>query len=277
VRRVADLDQVIRHAVALSLGLALAADYATAQSATISGRIVAKGTSAAIAGAEIALTPGSRRLVSDDDGSFRFEQVAPGNVTLFVRHIGFSPESASFAVEARDDLDIVIELNRVAQTLDTVSVSARQNVIPRGKLAGFYERKRVGIGKYIDSDMIAKEPNARLGDLIISLSPGTKLVRARNGFSAWIATTRDTGARPEGIRMDPLDARRGADPLACYPDVYLDGMNVYRFGTGQPLFDINSIASAEAAAIELYVGAARIPAEYNSSSAACGVLLIWTK
>ena len=272
------MDEMIRSLWCASLGVALVATATLAQNgAAIAGRVVTKASKAGIAGAEVSLGPGSRRVTSDAAGHFEFAQVPAGVVSLVVKRLGFAPESASFEVQSNEDLDVLIELTATVQQLDTVSVAGRSEPVATGKLTGFYDRKRVGIGKFIDGDEIAKEPHDKLGDLIAIRTPGSRLVRGRIGFVAWLATTRDSNLRPARAPMDPNDVRRGADPNACFPDVYIDGTNVNRFGTGAPLFDINSINAADVAAIEVYVGAARIPIQYNSSSAACGVLLIWLR
>ena len=92
-----------------------------------------------------------------------------------------------------------------------------------------------------------------------------------------MATTRQVGTSRGTRSIDESDRMRGADPNACYPDVYVDGTMVYAFGYGRPLFDINSLSTADVAAIELYTGTSRVPSQYNKRSAVCGVLLIWTR
>ena len=264
--------------VTLGVVVLLAPLVAGAQEhARIAGRVVYKSTKAGIPGAEVRLLPPSAPLVTDSGGFFRFDRVLPGDVTLIVRRVGFAPESAFFEVHPREDLDVLVELRESVQQLDTVNVAGRADPLATGKLKGFYERKHFGIGALIDAGDLKGEVHQQLGDVITSRVPGTRLVRGRLGPSSWIATRRDSGIRPAGARLDQIDRQLGADPTACYPDVYVDGVNVYQFGFGRRLFDISSINTFDVAAIEVYVGAARIPIQYNKSSSACGVLLIWTK
>ena len=260
-----------------ALGAALIARPALAQNdASIGGRIVGKTSRAPVAGADIELAPGARRLVSDDAGRFKFGQVSPGNVTLLVRRIGFVPESLYVTVASREDLDLVIELEQAAQSLDTVTVAAKSTPIPRGKLAAFYERKSFGIGRFIDSTVLSQQENRQLGELIASRTPGTRLIRARGSNAAWISTSRGTGSIAPA-QLDPFDVRRGANPRACYPEVYVDGAIVYSYGKGMPLFDINQITTNTVAAVEVYVGPSQTPMQYAKVGAVCGVVLIWTK
>jgi hypothetical protein len=265
-------------ALVLTLGSVAALPAFAQNGATIAGRVVHKATKAGIVGAEVRLAPDGRTLTSDAAGHFQFDAVAAGPVSLLVRRIGFAAESASFDVAANDDLDVLVELQEVPRSLDTVLVAASESPLARGKLAAFYERKRMGIGKFIEAQELDREVGSRLADAIVSRTPGTKIVRARFGAIGWIATSRDPGGRPgSGVRLDPSDALLGADPKECYPDVWVDGVKVYTFNSGMRLFDVNSIPTNNIAAIEFYVGAARIPLEYNSSNSNCGVLLLWLK
>jgi hypothetical protein len=265
--------------LALAACLVMHAASASAQGdARIAGRVVHKSSKAGIPGAEVLLAPRTQRVVSDSAGHFRFEGIQAGIVALLVKRVGFAPESASFEIAAREDVDILVEMEETAQTLDTVNIAARADPIPRGKLAAFEERKRFGIGRFIDSTVLKNQANRQLGELIVSRSPGSRLVRSRLGGAGWIATTRMSGQTllPRST-VDESDRNRGADPRACYPEVYLDGALVYSFGKQMPLFDINSISTSTVGAIEFYVGPSQIPLQFNKTGAACGVLVIWTK
>lgn len=275
------MDQVTRRLSAVALGALLSGTAGAQDHATIAGRVVHKVSKAGVPGAEVFLAPGAAQLLTDSAGHFRFGNVTPGIVALLVRRIGFLPESASFSVGVREDLDVLVELRENAQQLDTVNVAGRaESLVPR-KLSPYYERKRFGIGRFIDGEILEKEQNRLLGELITSRTAGSRLVRSKTGTAAWVATTRRSGAslQPGGMLLDPADRARGADPRACYPDVYIDGTLVYGFNPGipQPLFDINSVGTNTVSAIEFYVGASRVPTQYNKTGAACGVLLIWTK
>lgn len=264
-----------RYLGAFALGYCLVAEATAAQShATIAGRVVSKAAATALIGAEVTLAPGDRRLVSDSAGRFRFDNVAAGNVTLLVRLIGFIPDTSYFEVRANEDADVLVELRQSAQPLDTVRVAGREAALARGKLSGFYERKKFGIGRFLEADVFEKEKYRQLGDVITTRAAGTRLVRARLGSTVWIATARQAGT---STTLDPTDRLKGADPRACYPDIYLDGVNVYSYGRGMPLFDVNLIGTDNVSAVEVYAGASQTPSQYAKVGAVCGVVLIWTK
>lgn len=255
------------------------ATTAIAQNAALAGRVLRAGSNAPIAGAEVVLLPRGTRMLTDAKGEFRFDALPSGYVMIHVRRIGFAPDSLGVQLPLSAPIDV--ELRETVQKLDTVSVSARENVLPRGKLAGFYERKQFGIGRFLEEQDIEKMLTRRLGDIVVAKIPGTRTVRGnRGGMAAYIATVR---MAPDAINSAMKGATR---PPPCYPDVYLDGVAVYSSGAERSvafggaeavLFDINSINPAHVSAMEFYAGPAQMPAQYNRTGSACGALLIWTK
>jgi len=274
------MDQVTRlrlFVIALGLTLPLSS---SAQEATLNGRVVHKTSKGGIPGAEVRLSPKNAQIITDSAGYFRFDRVPPGMVSLLVRRLGFAPESASFEVQASDDLDLLVELQQSVQRLDTVTVAEREAPLAERKLklAGFYDRKKIGAGHFFDSELLEKQQQRRLGDVITARAPSTRMVRSLLGTTGWIATTRRPGMSLGAKNtVSETDRLRGADPRACYADVYLDGAVAYSFGSLAELFDINSIPISNIAAVEVYVGVSQIPLQYNKTGAVCGVVLIWTK
>lgn len=158
---------------------------------------------------------------------------------------------------------------RKPQTLGTVSVTAE-----RPTIAEFEERRLAGFGHFITRAELEKQENRRTGDILARM-PGTWMVRGSGGH-AWIANSR---GRQTIVRMpQPADddLRRGAQRVACYASVYLDGSVVYTSGRG-PLFDVNQISPNQIEAIEYYSSASQIPPRFNRTDSACGVLVIWTR
>lgn len=254
------MDQIARRAfAALALGASLLVPPRDARAqdiATLSGRVVHSTSKAGIPSAEVRLSPGNQLVATDADGHFRFDRVPPGSVSVLVRRLGFAPESTSFAVRAADDLEILIELEQSAQALDTVTVAGRESVIPRGKLAGFYERKRFGIGRFLEVKDMETMLNRQMAEVLSSRFPGIRKIRVAGKPGVFIATSRLIRPRP------------------CYADVYLDGVIV---SSGGPEFDVNTLDPAHVSAIEFYSGPSQTPAQYNKTGSVCGVLLIWTK
>jgi hypothetical protein len=52
---------------------------------------------------------------------------------------------------------------------------------------------------------------------------------------------------------------------------------MYKGENGEPLFDLNSLQTAQVEAIEFYASGATVPMEYNRGDVRCGVLVIHTR
>ena len=103
--------------------LALGASTAAAQSpVAIRGRVVERGSGAAIAGAVVELSETTPR-VTDADGRFRFEHVAPGRYALTVQALGWSGHEA--VLQVRADTTLLIEMDPAPIPLDTLNVESR--------------------------------------------------------------------------------------------------------------------------------------------------------
>jgi hypothetical protein len=268
----------------LVAAVVLNAATAGAQTSALAGRVVRAGSMAPIVGAEVTLMPRGVHAVTDAAGEFRFDAVPAGYVMIHVRRIGFEPDSLGVQLPLAAAIDI--ELRETVQELDTVSVSGREDVLARGKLAGFYERKQFGIGRFLEEKDIEKMLTRRLADIIVARIPGTRAVRsAKGGLAAYISTFRMAPRPLVGAAGSSGGAisSRAPRPTQCYPDVYLDGVVVYSSGlemeqdVGDVRFDVNSIDPAQVSAVEFYGGSAQMPAQYNRTGSACGALLIWTK
>lgn len=270
-----------RQLLVATLGVVACAAAATAQNnVRIMGRVVSKDAQTTLAGADVELYPGPRRVTTAPDGRFRYDSVAAGIVTLVAKRFGFKPESLTARVQPNEDLDVVLELERTAQALDTINVEGDNLSPAERKLAGFNERRKFGIGRFFDSATLLQEKNRKLGEFITSRTSGSRLVRSRMGSAAWVATTRISGGYALGGGGNDLaesDRSAGADPRACYPDVYVDGALLYSHGSRALLFDINSYSTNDVVAVEFYVSASQVPVQFNKTGAACGVLALWTK
>jgi hypothetical protein len=178
--------------------------------------------------------------------------------------------------------DIVLEAS--VNELPTVAVSGKSEPLVRGQLAEYEDRKARGIGHFFDGDVLEKTREHRLGDALNGRVPGLSIM-AGKGSRAWIASGRGMSiARCELCRvsrdsiLDNVDIAAGA-PLACYMDVYMDGMRVYTSGSAgrMPLFNVNSIDPSNVRAVEIYASTAQIPPKYVRMGNRCGVMLIWTR
>lgn len=152
--------------------------------------------------------------------------------------------------------------------LKTVSVTAE-----RPAIAEFEERRLAGFGHFITRAELEQQENRRTSDILARI-PGLTVKRGTGGY-AWIASSRGQMTIVRQPNPGRLDQERGARP-ACFSNVYVDGAIVYTSGLGD-LFDVNQIGPNQIEAIEYYSSAAQIPARFNRTNSACGVLVIWTR
>jgi hypothetical protein len=239
----------IRRALGAMLALlAPAAVGAQVASANITGRVVQKGTSTGVVGAEIVLQPNGRRVVADSSGRYVLLGVSAGPQRFLVRALGFRPVDVSVTLlDGGQTLqDVELESARVdAQPLAPVAVEGR-GMAESYRLVDFERRRRTGRGHYLTDDEIKRSGASRLQDLTLGMRGVTEHCAGN------------------GCRIQMVRAREG-----CEPDYIVDGRTDNMFGSSTPIRDI--------VALEVYTGPSDVPGEFAGKTAGCGVIVIWTR
>ncbi len=148
---------------ALVLAIGLMATTALAQSgATLTGKVTRDGGDPLV-GAVVVIDELKREARTSDDGSYRFESIAPGTYHLIVRADGYTSRRAEVQVTAQGGTqDVVVELD--AHFAEVVSVSPT----PRAQFES-YQPTSVLAGQDL-----AKQLEATLGATLQS-SPGVAM------------------------------------------------------------------------------------------------------
>jgi carboxypeptidase family protein len=246
----------------------------------LEGRVIStEGTP--IRAAEILILQLNRAITTDSLGRFVVRDLPSRDHRIVIRAVGFRPDTVTVAIQEQQVVVRDFALSRTVAALGEVRVTGEAS---SPKLAGFDARRRQGIGHFIDRPMLEKM-QGRSTAAVLSTLPGMAVWHG-TGLMAWAYSTRGSFANSCAfckLTIDSLlngyDVQRGARP-ACYMDVYVDGALVYQYGTRPPqdLFNINSIPPDQILGIESYVSTAQIPAQFNrTSTAGCGVLIIWTR
>src|SRR4051812_21698121 len=118
---------------------------ALAQTGTIAGTV--RTATAATANAR-AILDRTVEMRTDSAGRFQFRDVAVGRHTLEVLAIGTTPYSVNLIVAARDTLDFEVVLVKTV-VLDSVVIEG--STVRQEFARAYQERRRVGLGKYMDS------------------------------------------------------------------------------------------------------------------------------
>jgi hypothetical protein len=113
----------IRRAIASVLVTAIPLALHAQGPNSLRGRVVDE-TNRAISFAQISVTPGGRRLVTDRNGDFEIRALDNGEVRLDVRRIGFEPTRVTLSLP-REEGRLTIALRALPRVLDSVRVRER--------------------------------------------------------------------------------------------------------------------------------------------------------
>lgn len=252
------MGSAIRAAVPV-LAMTFAAGAAAGQAPMlVTGHAIELETELALPGVEVELLDLSERriasAVTDSTGWFRLESTQPGFYHVRASFIGYRTVITPVpAMAAGDTIEVLLRLSVDAVALDPLEVVAR--AVPRHPgLARFHERaeRRMG-GRFVLREDIETGPQRAVSDVLTMM-----------------------GLRSVG---NPLG--RGAlfmNRSGCAPTVFLDGVKIAHSRSPAEAFDaVNLLPPSSVEGIEVYPGAASVPAEFAGSDAGCGVVAIWSR
>lgn len=198
------------------------------------------------------------RATTDARGTGRIGRVPVGNRIVTVSRIGYATTRAGVEFRAGETTPRTITLPTEAVALAGLSATAPRTMQTLAQ-RGFYQRQRTGQGSYMSAEQIEQIRPVRTVDLF----------RRIRGFAV--------GVDRRGFMV--LESSRGKTSLntSCLtPLVFLDGVLVPpRVGDREDMLAF--IVPETLAGVEAYSGPAAVPAEYNMTGSACGVVLLWTR
>jgi hypothetical protein len=211
---------------------------------------VRDSTGRSIAGAELTVEGTSVRGVTDERGELRFNAVRGGPATVRIRRLGFQPKNLDIIVDSHVPATSVVTLAPIAQRLSPIVVLGGKNYT--GRMAGFYQRRDLGIGHFVSREKIEHDNPGQLTDVFRRL-PGVQITSTRFIKNA--------------IRF------RG-NSGSCWPLVWLDGAPL---PTAE--FDLDFLAPSSIEGIEVYSGISQVPPQFMGSRGlgSCGVIVVWSR
>jgi hypothetical protein len=191
-----------------------------------------------------AILDAAREVRSDSGGRFRFDQVSAGRHHLEVLAIGMTPYRVDVIVNANDTLTFDVLVEKIV-ILDSMLVEG--NTVRQGFVRDYMDRKRVGLGKYMDSVEVKRFGEIRQALLFI---PG---VRCQKKCEDVLFST-GTGF--------------------CLPNVWIDKEN---WGTDQGV--LKTMRPDDVMAVEVYSRSGMVPEEFQprGREKGCGALVVWTR
>jgi len=203
-----------------------------------------------INGAQISVTGTAIRAESNDNGRFSLRGIPAGPASIHVRRLGFAPTSVDVVVTNGATQHVDFTVTPVAQRLSGVVVQAGQPRHYEGYLAGFYERRDRGFGRFITRDEIAARNPMRMTDML-RMVPGLHI------------SSNDLGESHVRVRGN-----------RCWPSVWIDGSPA-----NAAEFDIDWLQPDNVAGMEIYSGEATVPPEFVDplGPRLCGTIVVWTQ
>jgi protocatechuate 3,4-dioxygenase beta subunit len=212
-------------AVGLLVALSLSQAAPPPAAGRIAGRVMAEGTDAPIAGARIMLMPSGQpagpmgmpsMAVTDANGRFVIEGVAPGNYHVNVQRAGFAPVSnlaeppPTITVVAGQSLeDVVLRLQRGGVITGRV-VDANGEPVPEVSIMAMRRPTSSGVADVVPVPIEGGQLTNDIGEFrISSLAPGEYFIAATAG-----------GLSPFGgmnVAPPPASAGRSAVATTYYP------------------------------------------------------------
>ena len=224
------------------------------------GQIRDARTEDPVAAAAVSLAGRPETVQTNRRGRFIMSGVPVGVYELSVRHLGYAPLSHPISVSLGMTTDV--EVGLVPDPVEMEPLVATATRVRRLEIKGFYERKywgeMVSGGTFYTAADIERRRPVLISHMISDES-GIKLTCGMRRSKCRLVNTR----RSVGFANED-----------CVMSIYLDGSWINR----NPRDTIDDfVIPVEIAGLEIYKGAASLPAEFGGYASGCGVVVIWTK
>jgi hypothetical protein len=233
---------------------------------SIGGRVLERESGTPVATATIELLASGQSMAiteTNGSGSFEIDAGRTGQFQIRVARVGYVTFEATVEIAAAGIAGLILRVDPAPIPAAELAVEVESGV-PALARVGFYDRRTLGHGRFIERRDIEERNPRETSDLLRGL-PGVRVLRSRSGT--------DVEFRQSGI----LSLNRRPDST-CRPPVFLDGLIIsHPRALPDERYDLDSLLHGDIEAIELYSGPAQVPAQYGGASSACGVLLIWTR
>lgn len=245
--------------------LALAAAFATLPAVAAAQRdsttiiqvtVHAEEGGAPLSGAHVELIGAFIAANADNDGVARLTGVRPGPTIVSIHKLGYGDERFTLNVPPGDTLSVEVDLQSAAVRLAAVTATATHSRVLAE--SGFLERQRHGIGSYATRTQWEGRGRLAFSDVMRRMR-GIRVARTADGRTLLV----------------PGRGNFSLSSMCSGVLLFVDGVQMNVDGRYD---DINQLVPvSELEAVEAYAGPAEIPAQYNQTGSACGVVLAWRR
>jgi hypothetical protein len=214
----------------------------------VSGTLLEVGSGHPIQRAHVRLVNGDGEVVSgvvtDMNGAFAIRTPGPGEFHLNASALGYRETTMGVSVD--DDVSVSFRIEPTPLPVGGLVVSAMTE-------SGFFERQRMGIGRFLGPEEIASVHAVSASDLLTTVAR-VRVLQEQGGSRVMMSGA--TGP--------------------CGPRIYVDGMLVS--AEGRDLDKVVSLNSLEA--LEVYQSAVQVPLQWAApapNGSSCGAIVAWTK
>jgi hypothetical protein len=247
----------------LPLTLSLAA-FSSVDAQTVRGRVTDEASKASAAGTAVYLLNAddskAASVLADDSGRFVVKAPRRGAYRVQFERIGYASRITPPTYLSENQVyDIEMSLQPSAVPVKAVVVKVEPRVRAL-ELSGFYARKRLGMGHFIERSMIDQRLGAASTTAIFQGITGVRLVLFERGYRVLLRAGLQASLNGRGIYCPAL--------------VFIDGAPVNAPGEH---YNFELVHLSDIEAVEVYKGPADVPPQYGGAEAACGVILIWRR
>lgn len=236
-------------AAVVTLWLPLDAAFPQQKTAAISGVVTAAGTGEPLLGVQVILTGTKLWTLTNADGLFLLDGLPPGRHIVEVKHHARAPIAFGVNLIPEQTVELAVKMETSSVPLPELVVEGEKPP-PPAKMVGFYGRRGSGQGHFVTREEIDKRQPRVLTDMLRSV-PGLRI------------TCDGGGCRAQSFS----ETRRFMGP--CPIQYFLDGLPF--------LGDVDELTPDQVEGIEIYRGSASVPPEFNTGTAMCGVIAMWSR
>ena len=246
---------------ALALSLAAVLPAAAQNGAVLRGQVVDDASGQPVAGALVSVE-GTAPVLADSLGRFRVARLQSRQHRVSVERLGYAP--TELRVQVADSATVSVRL--VPRPEAVAGVTATAPAVVSERMRGFEQRRtqHIGSGRFLTRADLEASSRSTLAN-VLRRFPGARIARGGAASEEYLTTGQSPG--PHALSRPPAP---------CYAQVFVNGVQVYATGRGDPPnlreYDVNDIE-----AIEYYAQPSSTPPQFRTMNADCGTLVLWTR